>query len=54
MPMYNLLENSDNYSLICGSLQNYYKDDVNDVANDDNDAYNYRINSNKTITTNFF
>ena len=30
MPMYNLLEYSDNYSKTSGSLWQYYKDDPND------------------------
>ena len=30
MPMYNLIEYSDNYSKTSGSLQQYYKDDPND------------------------
>ena len=31
MPMYNLIEYSDNYSKTSGSLWQYYKDDPNDV-----------------------
>ena len=34
MPMYNLLEYSQNYSVTSGSLWNYYRDEVDDV--DDN------------------
>ena len=30
MPMYNLIEYSDNYSKTSGSLYQYYKDDPND------------------------
>ena len=30
MPMYNLIENSDNYSKTSGSLWQYYNDDPND------------------------
>ena len=30
MPMYNLIEYSDNYSKTFGSLWQYYKDDPND------------------------
>ena len=30
MPMYNLIEHSDNYSKTSGSLWQYYKDDLND------------------------
>ena len=38
MPMYNSLESSDNYSITSGGLWNYYKDEVNDAANENNDA----------------
>ena len=34
MPMYNLLENSQSYSMTSGSLWNYYRDETDDV--DDN------------------
>ena len=34
MPMYNLLEYSDNYSMTSGSLWNYYRDEINDDANE--------------------
>ena len=36
MPMYSLLEQSDNYCMTSGSWQNYYRDEVNYAANDDN------------------
>ena len=36
MSMYNLLEYSDNYSLTLKSLWNYYRDEMNDDANDSN------------------
>ena len=50
MPMYNLLEYSDNFSMTSGSLWNYYRDEVNYSTNeiDDND---YKINNNKTRTS---
>ena len=48
MPMYNLLEYSDNYSMTLGSLWNYHRDEVIDSANENNDANNFRINSKKT------
>ena len=53
MPMYNLLEYSDNFSMTSESLWNYYRDEVNDSANDidDNDQI---INNNKTKTSKFF
>ena len=47
MPMYNLLEYSENYFITLGSLWNYYKDEVNDDANEND---NYRINNSKTTT----
>ena len=31
MPMYNMLEYSDNYSMSSGSLWNYYRDEIDDV-----------------------
>ena len=51
MPMYNLLEYSDNYSMTLASLWNYYKDTNNDDVNENNDARNYRINNNKINTS---
>ena len=45
MPMYNLLEYSDNYSMASRSLWNYYRDEIND---DSNENVNNRVhNSNK-------
>ena len=52
MPMYNLLEYSDNYSMTSGRLWSYYGDKINDHANDN--AANNRINNNKTITSKCF
>ena len=43
MPMYNLLEYSDNYYMTSGKLWNYYRDDVNDDQNENNDSSNYGI-----------
>ena len=54
MPMYNLWEYYDNYSMIPGSLWNYYGVEVNDHTNENNVAYNYRINSNKATTSKSF
>ena len=51
MSMYNLLEYNNNYSMTLGSLWNYYEDEVNDSANENNVASNFRIN-NKTTTSN--
>ena len=45
--MYNLMEYSDNYSMRSGNLCNYYRDEINDDANENN-AGNNRIN-NKNI-----
>ena len=48
--MYNLIEYSGNFSKTSGSLWNYYRDEVNDNANGNNDD-DYRINNNKTTTS---
>ena len=48
MPMYNLY--SDNYSMASGILWNYYRDEVNDDANENN-VDNYRTNNKKTTTS---
>ena len=52
MPMYNLLENSNSYPMTSGSLWNYYRDEVNDSAKENNDANNFRINNNKECQVN--
>ena len=52
MPMYNLLKYSVSYSMALGSLWNYYRDEMNDDANENN-AANNRINS-KTIASKSF
>ena len=61
MPMYNLLEYSDNYSMTSGSFWNYYRDKVDDVANennddddDDDDDDDYRVNNEKKTTSKSF
>ena len=51
MSVYNLLEYSDNYSMTSGSLWSYYRDEVNDAANE-NDNANNKINNNETIEVN--
>ena len=51
MPMYNLVEYSDNYSMTSGSLWNYYRNKLNDDANEN---VNNKINNNKTIANRFF
>ena len=38
MPMYNLLEYSQNYSMTPGSLQNYYRDEIDDVDDNTSDC----------------
>ena len=52
MPMYNLLEYSDNYCMTSGSLWKYYRDKTNDDANENN-AANKRINNIETITSKY-
>ena len=54
MPMYNLLEYSDDYSMKSGSLWNYYRNEANNDANENNDAGNYRINNSNTTTSKSF
>ena len=44
MPMCNLLEYSDNYSVTSGSLWNYYRHEINDDKNE-NDANENMINN---------
>ena len=45
MPMYNLLEYRDNYSMTSGSFWNYYRDEINDDENENGDNDN-KINNN--------
>ena len=54
MLMYNLFEYTDNYSMTSRSFCNYYRDEVNNDGNENNDAGNYRINNNKTTTSKSF
>ena len=47
MPMYNLIEYSDNYSDTSGSLWNFKKDEIvnnADVSNDDAPSFKYTAN----------
>ena len=53
MPMHNLLEYSDNYFMASGILWNYYRDEVNDAANE-NDAVNYGVKNNKKTASILF
>ena len=46
MPMYNLLEYSKNYRKIIGSLYNYYRDELNNDADNNNFADNNVVSSN--------
>ena len=41
MPMYNQLEHSQNYSMISGSLWNYYRDKIDDVHNNASDGKSF-------------
>ena len=54
MPMYKLLEYSDNYSMTLASQWNYCSDEVNNDGNENNDACNYRINNHKIPTSKSF
>ena len=54
MPMYNLLEYSDNYSMTPGTLWNYYRDKVNDDPNENDAAANCRIFNNKSTKKQIF
>ena len=49
MLMYNLLEYSDKYSMMSGSLWNYSRDDMNDATIED--AANYRVINNKATAS---
>ena len=55
MPMYHLLEYSDDYFMTSGSLWNYYRDESHNDANENAaNADNYKININKTTTSRSF
>ena len=54
MPIYNLLEHSENYSITSGSLWSYCRDEVKSDENEHNDAGNYKISNNKTKTIKSF
>ena len=45
MPMYNLLEYSDNYYMTSGSLWNYYRDEIDDAEDDASNgkSFKYKI-----------
>ena len=44
MPMCNLLEQSQNFSVTSGSLSDYYRDEIDDVNNNASDgkSFNYK------------
>ena len=52
MPMYNVLEYSDNCSIKSGSFWDYYRDAIKDNENENN-ATNNKINNNKTARKSF-
>ena len=54
MSMYNLSEYSDSYPVTSGSLWNYWRDEVINDANKNNDGSNYKINNNKTTASRSF
>ena len=41
MPIYNLIEYSDNYSKTSGSLWQYYKDDPDDIT--ESESFKYKL-----------
>lgn len=53
MPIYNLSQCSNNYSVRSGKMWSYYINEVNDGANESNDTNN-RTYSNKTVASNSF
>ena len=53
MAIYNLSEYSDDYSMTSGSLLNYYRDEIYDDENKNNDANN-RMNNSKATTSKCF
>ena len=50
MPIYNRLENSDNYSMTSRSLWNYYRDEVDDIKDNASDgkSFDYKAKSGKS------
>ena len=43
MPMYNLLECSQNYSIISGSLWNYYSNEIDNVDDNTSDGKSFKF-----------
>ena len=54
MPMYSLLEYNESYSMTSAGFWNCYRDEVNDDANKNDKAGNYRINNNMKTTSKTF
>ena len=52
MPMYNLLEYFDSYTMVWESLWNYYRYEVHDDAH--KIVNSYRVNNEKTTTSKYF
>ena len=52
MPIYNLLKYSENHCITSENLGSYYRDEVNDDANENNDS-NYVASNNKTRAIKF-
>ena len=50
MSIYNLLEYNGNYYMASGSLWNYYRDEINDCANEKK-CCSYKVNNSKTIAS---
>ena len=53
-PIYNFLEYSNNYFMTSETLWNYYRDEVNDDVDENDDDDGYRVNNNKTRTSKYF
>ena len=49
MPMYNLLDHSDNYSITSGILWNYYRDEINDDENEIDNNGNNKTTASKSF-----
>ena len=53
MPMYNLIEYSNNYSKISGSLLQYYKDEPNDnITQSESFQFKLKITEKTPVTSN--
>ena len=51
MPMYSLLEYSDNYSMTSGGLWNHYRDEVDNVNNNASDSKSFKYKTKITDKT---